>query len=186
MSRAYQFPLFVRGSLRVKVTLGVVLPLVLILGTFSAIEYTRQREAVLTNLSFLASQTGQAIENSLQHAMLTQNLVELQHVLDSISEGESFRVIYLLDTSGQVTFAPKGEGVGTQLDNRESNCQPCHRLPVAERPGSVVITLADGQRVFRSGEHSGLAVPRCHVPHGLEQLSPFGHADSQPVRNSGS
>ena len=79
MSRAYQFPLFVRGSLRVKVTLGVVLPLVLILGTFSAIEYTRQREAVLTNLSILASQTGQVIENSLQHAMLTQNLVELRH-----------------------------------------------------------------------------------------------------------
>jgi signal transduction histidine kinase len=166
MSAGHQFPHFVHGSLRAKVTLGVVLPLVLILGTFSAIEYARQREAVLTNLSFLASQTGQVIENSLQHAMLTHNLVELQHVLDSISEGESFRVIYLLDTSGRVIFAPKGEGVGTQLDNRESNCQPCHRLPAAERPGSVVITLSNGQRVFRSMTpiQNQPACQTCHSP----------------------
>ncbi len=166
MSVSHQFPHFVRGSLRAKVTLGVVLPLVIILGTFSTIEYARQREAVLTNLSFLASQTGQVIENSLQHAMLTQNLVELQHVLDSISEGESFRVIYLLDTSGRVIFAPKGQGVGTQLDNRDSNCQPCHRLPAAERPGSVVITLSDGQRVFRSMTpiQNQPACQTCHSP----------------------
>ncbi len=166
MSAGHVFPRFVRNSLRAKVTLGVVLPLVLILGSFTAIQYARQREAVLANLSFLAAQTGQVIENSLQHAMLTQDLDGLQHVLDAIGEGETVRVIYLLDTSGRVIFAPKGVGVGAQLDNRDSNCQPCHRLPAAERPGSVVITLSDGQRVFRSMNpiENRPACQACHDP----------------------
>ncbi|HKZ83780.1 MAG TPA: histidine kinase [Anaerolineae bacterium] len=166
MSAGHLFPRFVRDSLRAKVTLGVVLPLVLILGSFTAIQYARQREAMLANLSFLASQTGQVIENSLQHAMLTQDLDELQHVLDAIGEGETIRVIYLLDTSGRIIFAPQGESVGAQLDNRDSNCQPCHRLPAAERPGSVVITLSDGQRVFRSMNpiENRPACQACHSP----------------------
>lgn len=166
MPVGHLFPRFVRESLRAKVTLGVVLPLVLILGSFTAIQYVRQREAVLDNLSLLATQTSQVIENSLQHAMLTQDLDGLQHVLDGISEGETVRAIYLLDTSGQVIFAPKGQGVGTQLDNRESNCQPCHRLPAHERPGSVVITLSDGQRVFRSMNpiENRPACQECHDP----------------------
>ncbi len=150
MSVGHLFPRFMGESLRAKATLGVVLPLVLILGTFTAIEYTRQQEAVLNNLSLLASQTGQVIENSLQHAMLTQDFDELQHVLDAIGGGDAIRVVSLLDTSGRVIFSPESADVGTYLDNRDSSCQPCHRLPAAERPGSVVVTLSDGQRVFRS------------------------------------
>lgn len=166
MSIGRLFPRFVHESLRAKVTLGVVLPLVFILGSFTAIQYARQREAVLDNLSLLATQTSQVIENSLQHAMLTQDMDGLQHVLDAIGEGETVRVIYLLDTSGRVIFAPKGQGVGTQLDNREPNCQPCHRLPADERPGSVVITLPDGQRVFRSMNpiENRPACQVCHDP----------------------
>ena len=164
MSAGQLIPRFVRDSLRAKVTLGVVLPLVLILGSLTAIQYARQREAVLANLSFLASQTGQVIKNSLQNAMLTQDFEGLQHVLDAIGEGDAIRVIYLLDTSARVIFAPKGVGVGAQLDNRDSNCQPCHRLPAAERPGSVVVTLSDGQRVFRSMNpiENRLACQTCH------------------------
>lgn len=131
-------------------TLGVVLPLVAILGTFTAIEYVRHRANTIENLTFLASQTGRVIENSLQHEMLARDPSGLQHMLDAIGEDETIRVVYLLDTEGRVVFAPGAAGVGDHLDNRDPTCRPCHRLPEEERPASVVVTLADGQRVFRS------------------------------------
>lgn len=137
-------------SLRAKITLSVILPLFIILGSFTAIQYVRHRKAVLNNLSFLAAQTGQVIENSLQQAMLSRDREELQHTLDSIGENDMLRVIYLLDTSGRVVFAPDHEGVGTRLDNHDPTCQPCHKLSPSERPKSVVVTLPDGQRVFRT------------------------------------
>lgn len=159
---------FTRRSLRLKVTLGVVLPLVLILGTFTTIEYSRRREAMLTNLSFLASQTSRVIENGIQHEMISRNREGLQHMLDAIGEDKTLRIVYLLDTNGRVVFAPEAKNVGQQLDNRDPTCQPCHRLSAAERPESVVVTLPDEQRVFRSMNPIENQ-PKCQGCHSPEQ-----------------
>jgi len=140
----------VHRSLRAKVTLGIVLPLIIILGLFTAVEYERRQEAVLADLSFLTAEIGQVIENGIQHEMLSENRIGLQHMLDAIGQDKMMRVIYLLDSDGRVVFAPQGQDVGNQLDNRDPTCQPCHRLPVEQRPGSVVITLPGSQRVFRT------------------------------------
>lgn len=127
-----------------------MLPLVAILGVFTAIEYRRHQQGMLDNLTLLASQTSLLIENSLQQSMLSSNWTELQHTLDSIGENDMLSVVYLLDRSGRIVFAPNGNGVGARLDNSHPACQSCHVLPAVERPSSVVVTLQDGRRVFRS------------------------------------
>src|SRR3990170_7270019 len=157
----------VDGNLRAKITLSVFLPLVIILGSFTAIQYIRHREVVLTNLSFLAAQTSHVIENSLQYAMLSRDQAGLQQSLDSIGENKTLRVIYLLDTTGRVVFAPDNIDVGSRLSNHDATCQPCHKLPPAERPQSVVVTLSDGQRVFRSMNPIENRTP-CQVCHGAD------------------
>jgi len=137
-------------SLRAKITLSVVVPLVLVIGGFTMIEYWRHRASVLNNLTLLTAQTGQLIENSLRHAMLSSDWEELQLTLDSIGENEMLRVVYLLDRNGRVVFSPNDKNVDDILNNSQPDCQPCHKLNVADRPSSVVVTLPDGQRAFRS------------------------------------
>lgn len=168
MSKGTPIYRFFRQSLRIKVSLGVVLPLVLILSILSAIEYGRHRRVVLDSLSALASQAGSVIESNLRHAMLKSDFSEVQSILDSISENNDFRVIYLIDTSGKVIFAPYGRGTGTQLSNDKPDCQPCHRLDPAARPASVVVEADDGQRVFRSMYPINNA-PECSVCHDPTQ-----------------
>ena len=58
-----------RQSLRAKVTLGLVLPLIVILGTFTMIEYRRERADIVTRLSSVASYSAQLIQNRLRHEM---------------------------------------------------------------------------------------------------------------------
>ena len=159
----------VRASLRLKVTLGVVLPLLVILGVFTAVENERRREAVLSNLSFLASQIGQVIEDGIQHEMLSQNREGLQHMLDAIGQNEIMQIVYLLDTDGRVVFSPQRRDVGRKLDNGDPTCQPCHALPVEGRPGSVVVTLTGSQRVFRTMTAIENQ-PACQTCHGSEDL----------------
>jgi hypothetical protein len=130
------------------VTLGVVLPLVLVLGSFTLIEYTRHQRATLRDLSFLTAQTNTVIENSLRHEMLAQDTQGIQDMLDAIGKDESFRIVYLLDTNGRVVFAPGRKGVGLAIDNRDPTCLAA--ITPIERPGSVVVTLANNTRVFRS------------------------------------
>ena len=153
-------------SLRIKVTLGVVLPLLIILGAFTVIEWRRHRAVALENLSLLAAYSGQVITSNLRRSMLASNFTEVQDTLDAVVQNEDFRVVYLLDPTGQVIFAPNGVNVGTQLSNQQPECRLCHRLPVDRRPASVVVTLPDGTRVFRSMQpiHNSPECSRCHDP----------------------
>jgi signal transduction histidine kinase len=153
-----------KRSLRAKVTLGIVLPLLLILGLFTAIEYSHHQAAVLDNLSSLASLSGHVIESDLRHAMLDSDFTEVQALLDTMGRNEEFKDIYVLDISGKVIFAPDNQGVGTRLDYSQSSCQPCHRLPVESRPKSVVVVGNNGQRLFRSvaSIENGPACAECH------------------------
>jgi signal transduction histidine kinase len=158
----------IKANLRAKVTLGVVVPLTLILGIFTIIEASRHREVELSNLTIFAAQSGKVIESSLRNAMLESDFSEVQLILDAIGEAGEFRVVYLLDSDGKVIFAPHGEGVGDQLENNHPSCQPCHKLPAEARPASVVIKDEEEQRVFRS-MYPIKNAPECMTCHDPEK-----------------
>jgi signal transduction histidine kinase len=153
-------------SLRLKLILGLVVPLSLILGGSTLIGQVRQEAVMYEHLSFVAAQTSQVIVNGLQHAMLARDLDSLQHMLDTIGADASLVTVYVLDTHGRVAYAPQQRNVGTRLDNREADCQPCHRLEADRRPASVVVALSDGQRVFRSMRpiENQAECQACHEP----------------------
>lgn len=150
MSHNDKKPKLIPSRLHAKVSLGVIVPVLLILGLFTVVGYQRQREATLVELSKLAAYTGRVVESDLRHQMVESDFDGLQGLLDTIGGQEEIERLYLLNTSGQVIFAPRKEGVGLYLDNSREQCQPCHSLPVAERPDSVVVDVPGGDRVFRS------------------------------------
>lgn len=137
-------------SLRLKVSLGILLPLLLILGLLTIWEYRRLENVMLNNLSLLASQAGQVIEDNLRQQMVISDFSAVQKLLDSIGETGDFRRVYLMDTSGKVIFSPQSKDEGLRLNNQAPDCQACHQLPAADRQTSVVVTTASGERVFRS------------------------------------
>ncbi len=154
----------IRQSLRARVTLGIALTLLIILGAYTAFEYFRVRGDLLNQLSTMASYNGQLIEDTLQHAMLTSNFEDMQQILNMVGQNQNFRVVYLLDPGGTIIFAPAGQNTGVRLDNTNPTCQPCHSLPAAKRPGSVVLAAEDGQRVFRSMQpiENSRECSKCH------------------------
>jgi signal transduction histidine kinase len=154
------------GNLRLKVTLGIVIPLVLILGTFTLIQDSRNHAILLENLSVVASYNGQIIEDALWRSMLESDFEDVQSTLDSVGKNQNFRVVYILDTSGRVIFMPGKTEAGITLNNQDPACQPCHKLPEPDRPTSVVVKAEDGQRVFRSMQpiENSPACSECHDP----------------------
>ena len=156
----------IRNSLRAKITLGVILPLVVILGIFAMIENFRQQEVILNHLTASATRSVRVIESSLRHSMLKSDFSEVQNVLDAINNTEDFRVVYLLDTNGKIIFAPNQAGVGSQLTNAAPGCVTCHDLEPDDRPGSIIVTADDGQQVFRSMYpiRNSPECSKCHDP----------------------
>lgn len=154
----------VNHSLRLKVSLGILLPLLIILGLLTVWEYRRLQNVMLNNLSLLASQAGQVIEDNLRQQMVVSDFEAVQRLLDSIDESGDFRDLYLLNTSGEVIFAPQERNVGLQLSNQTPDCQACHQLPAGARKSSVVVNMPSGERVFRSMNpiENGPECSTCH------------------------
>ena len=153
------------SSLRAKFALVVIITLVTVLGVLNAFEYWRDRENSLQNLSILSSQIGRVIENDLQHQMLESDLEGVQESLVNTGNLNEIERVYLIDLSNRVIFSSEGD-IGLQLNKLQAECQICHRLPPTERPLSIVVTLPEGNQVFRSMQPIENDAPcqECHDP----------------------
>ena len=151
-------------SLRLTVTLAILIPIALVLVISTVVEYNRHRQRDLENLSLLASQTGQVIEQVLRREMLHSDFEAIQSIFDTLGEDESIQALWLLDTDGRVIFSPGDETTGLFFDNQDPSCLPCHRLPPEGRPTGVIIDLPGGQNSFRSMQpiENQPACTQCH------------------------
>jgi hypothetical protein len=87
-------------SLRFKITVGVAVPLLIILATISYLQYNSHRDLMVENLRLSASNAGDIIEASLQHAMLTNDFSEVQQILDEIVKAGTDRDVCWGKASG--------------------------------------------------------------------------------------
>jgi len=154
------------NSLRIKFALVVIITLVAVLGVLTALEYSRNRENSLQNLSLLSSHIGRVIENDLQHQMLASDLTGVQESLVNAGKLTEIERVYLIDPASKVIFSSEEEALGLQLNKERADCQKCHKLPAGERPQSTVVTLPNGDQVFRSMQpiENDTACKKCHDP----------------------
>ena len=141
---------FVSRSLRLKVSLGIGLVLILLLAPFIWLQYVWAGRAAIANLSQSAATSGAVAEHSLEGAMLSNNRPAVQTIVDSIAQAPDVRAVYLFNTKSVVAASPGGQFNGQQLDEHAGVCRGCHQLPAKSRPLSVVETDAGGERVFRT------------------------------------
>src|SRR5512140_702157 len=100
------------NSLRFKITTGIALALLVILSAFSYLQYIRQRDLLYANLDAATTNLGNVIVGSLEHAMLSQDLPEIQGIVKNIAKQEGIRDVFLINLRGEVRFAPRPEEIG--------------------------------------------------------------------------
>ncbi|MEE9513006.1 MAG: sensor histidine kinase [Anaerolineales bacterium] len=148
--------------------MAILIPIILVLVGSTIVDYNRHRRRDLENMSLLASQTGQVIEQLLQREMLRSDFDAIQSIFDMLGDEESIQALLLLDTNGRVIFSPRNETTGVVFDNQDPSCLPCHSLPPQERPSGVIIDLPQGQNSFRSMQPI-LNQPECTQCHDPDQ-----------------
>lgn len=159
---------FARAGLRVRVTIAVVVPLVIILGLFTVLQYQRQRTMMLANLSAVADYSARVVEESLLYQMQRADFGGLQLLLDTVSEREELESVVILSTDRRVVFSSEDSDLYVQMDTDAPECRSCHQLPIEERPASIVVTNAAGMPVFRSMNllENGSECVQCHEEDG--------------------
>jgi two-component system, NarL family, nitrate/nitrite sensor histidine kinase NarX len=153
------------SSLRARVTIGVVVPLIVVLSLAAYIQFVDQRQLMLENLERVSLSVGDGVEASLARAMLSRNNVELADVARNLGRGTTIRNLMILDMQGNVRIASHPTDVGTKLPLSDPTCQACHQTTIADSSHSFVLTTADGARVFRDVTPIRNQVA-CQVCHG--------------------
>lgn len=153
------------SSLRARVMVGVLAPLIVVLGLAAYVQFAGHRELMLENLEEVSLSVGDGVEASLARAMLSRNTAELAAVAQDLGGRPSIRNLMILDEQGSVKFASRPSDVGIQIPISDPTCQVCHRSVVGDTGASIVLSLADGSRVFRNITPVRNA-PACQACHG--------------------
>lgn len=154
-----------RTSLRVKMMLGVLLPLSLALGGFAYLQYSTHRQIMVTMAGQTATDLGSVIEGGLVEAMLAQDLTAIQKSIDNIAVNASVRNVFLVNDRSEVRAAPGRRGVGQMVRITDKGCSECHAAKSAyQRQYSAVLTVPGVGRVLRNCNPIANQ-PVCHACH---------------------
>jgi len=137
-------------SVRFKITVGVTIPVLIILTIVSYLQYGSHRDSMMDNLRLSASSLGEIIEGSLQHSMLTNDFAEVQGIVDEIAARGEVKELFLLDDRGRIVISADQERVGTMLDLDDTTCQSCHEHRAVDRSLTCIFAIDQGERVFRN------------------------------------
>ena len=102
--------------------LGIVIPIVIVIGAFSYIDYTRRSENNIATLAMFSTHIGEVIQNDLRHQMLESDFEGLQNLLLTIGELEGVQAVHLLDVNGEIIFSSDQRLIGTQEDIKQAEC----------------------------------------------------------------
>jgi len=137
-------------SLRFKITVGVTMPVLIILVIASYLQYSSHRDLMMDSLRLSASNLGEMIEGSLQHSMLTNDFTEVQWIVEDIAEREEVKELVLLDSKGRIVISVDQKGVGAVLDLDDVTCQSCRERRSVDRSLTCIFATDQGERVFRN------------------------------------
>lgn len=137
-------------SLRFKITVGTLLPLFIILALSSYLQYLRHRDLMLQELRRSAANSAKIVESSLRHAMMTNDRLEIGHIVSQISAQRGVKHLLILDKKGEIAVSPVPKDIGTTLDIKDPTCQACHKQERASQSGALVIDDGTGQHVLRN------------------------------------
>lgn len=156
-----------RFRLRPKMMVGVLGPLAVVLALFAYVQYSVQRNILLETAMGTATDLGNVIEGSLQHAMLRRDRSEIQSSFDDIATNPQVINLLLLNDDSGVRAALPRQMVGQQFDKSDTGCAVCHAAGApAQGNSSTILTLPDTGSVLRvcSPIENREACHQCHDP----------------------
>lgn len=123
-----------RPSLRLKVALVFILPVVFLVLLLSYSHYLRERAAVEEQIRLNASQLGDVVLGSLRHSMLVNDSTAIAGVLRDIGRLGSIKRAWVIDLNRVVKQSSIPQEVGLHINTNAPGCIECHKFPSGSMP----------------------------------------------------
>lgn len=124
-------------SLRTKITLAVIIPVIATLIIMSYIHNVRERKLFEEQLQLYTTEIGGVIYGSLQHALLSGDEGMMRQILNDVKKITSVRRVQILNTHGKIIADSLESRVGTSLNFEDPGCYECHHIKNEPLPNSI-------------------------------------------------
>jgi signal transduction histidine kinase len=153
-----------KTSLRLKVALVFVLPMVIVISAVSYIHGLRERGEQEEQIEQVTTLVGDMTLGGLKHAMMVNDREMTASMLENLGEFSLIKHIEIVNLDARVTASTKPEDVGTLINMQETGCEECHRYTAGERPRVVRIASPEGLLRVSTPIPNDPECHSCHSP----------------------
>jgi len=136
-----------KASLRFKVMIVFVLPMILVLSAFSYIHDARERKEMEEQTQKSTVQLGDMALSGMKNAMLRNDRDAISRILRNIGTNPAIKQMKIVNSGFLVTVSTDPAELGLTLQTSNTGCIECHGLSPANRPR--VIDMKIGQDIMR-------------------------------------
>lgn len=151
-----------RRNLRVRVALGISLPIFIALTIVSLAHYWREQHLLEEQASLMAMQFGQVISSSLRQSMLMNDNNLLARLLDDLGQ-ETIERAQIVNMEGRVVIDNGSKQAGQVQQVAEPGCTACHRLSPNLRPPTAILPSTSGLLRLATPIDNEPACAGCHA-----------------------
>ncbi len=157
-------------TLRLKVAVGVALPVLVILTGLSLLSYWRANMLMEEQIGAGVEELGQVTLGSLRHAMVRNEPARLLEILSDVRQSQNVQRVEIIGLDGEVAASSDPDMVGMVLPQTATGCVDCHRIAPDQRPLTAQLAQEPGVLRVSSPIVNG---PECTPCHG-SQLNHLG------------
>lgn len=128
-----------------KLTLGVGIITVLIIGVFAYVNIQSQNEVLLAEVERHANQLSETIKKGTRFDMLANRREHLYNIINTIGEEPSIQEIRVFNKLGEIIYSTREEDTGKMLDKKAESCYACH---TADKPLER-LSINERTRIYR-------------------------------------
>lgn len=117
-----------QSSLRTKITLAVISPVIATLFVISGIHNARETKLFEEQLRLYTMEVGGVMSGSLQHALLSKDNTMVNQILKDVGQISNVRHVQILDKTGKVIADSLDSESGAIHNINDPGCYECHHI----------------------------------------------------------
>lgn len=156
-----------KASLRIKVVIVFIMPMILALSVLSYLHNTGEQRVMEEQIESTTIQLGDMALSGLKHAMLRNDRQVIARILNNIGSNPAIKQMWLIDPDFRIVESTNPSDIGKLVQTEKAGCVECHKYPPANRPRVTRLRISeDVLRVVSPIAND----PECQACHSADNI----------------
>ncbi len=151
-------------SFRLRIVIGVTIPMIIGMTFLSALHYYREQQLLTSQTRQFGIQLGDIITDGITHAMQSNNPLMIGQIITKFSEQETIIRLQIVNSVGEIRYDSAGTNIGNIFQQTDSGCVECHQSSASERPQAITLDLTPNILRIATPIYNEKKCHTCHDP----------------------